>query len=313
VERAAVSVTIPMSGGVTLSLWVPGRDSMPALPGGGPWVTAVGEDYFATMGTAIRQGRAFTSDDREGSEAVVIVNEAMTGVLWPGRSALGECLHIGHRTAPCARVVGVAADIHRSGLKEEPSMQYYVPLGQERGFSGSWLVVRPRGEVTTAWPALREALQAADPDIRSIDMRQLSQGLAGEIRPFRLGMVAFGLSATLALIVAGLGLYSIMAHAVAWRRHEIGIRMALGAPSRSIARLVVGRGALLATAGIGLGLAIALAARPWLEPQLFNTSARDPLVLVSVALVLEAVALAAGWVPALRAVAVSPTEALNAE
>jgi hypothetical protein len=276
-------------------------------------VTAVGEDYFPTLGTAIRQGRAFTADDREGSEAVVIVNETTAQALWPGRQALGECLYIQSRTAPCARVVGVAADIHRSGLKEEPSMQYYVPVGQERGFSGSWLIIRPRGEVTTAWPALREALQAADPEVRSIDVRQLSQRLAGEVRPFRLGMVAFGLSATLALIVAGLGLYSIMAHAVAWRRHEIGVRLALGARPRSIARLVVGRGALLATAGIGLGLATALAARPWLEPQLFNTSARDPLVLLGVAVVLEAVALAAGWLPARRAVAVSPTEALRVE
>jgi predicted permease len=313
VERAAVTVTIPLNGGVTLSLWAPGRDSIPALPGGGPWVTAVGEDYFPTMGTAIRQGRAFTADDREGSEAVVIVNETMAQTLWPGRLPLGECLLIQSRTAPCARIVGVAADIHRSGLREEPSMQYYVPVGQERGFSGSWLIVRPKGEVTTAWPALREALQAADPEIRSIDVRVLSQGLAGEIRPFRLGMMAFGLSAALALIVAGLGLYSIMAHAVAWRRHEIGVRMALGARPRSIARLVVGRGALLATTGIGLGLLLAMAARPWLEPQLFDTSARDPLVLVAVAVVLEAVALLAGWIPALRAVAVSPTEALRAE
>ena len=313
VERAAVSVTIPLNGGVTLSLWTPGRDSIPSLPGGGPWVSAVGEDYFPTMGTTIRQGRAFTADDREGSEAVVIVNEAMAQALWPGRQPLGECLLIRSRTAPCARVVGVAADIHRSGLREEPSMQYYVPMGQERGFSGSWLIVRPRGDVTTAWPALREALQAADPEIRSIDMRFLSQGLAGEIRPFRLGMVAFGLSAALALIVAGLGLYSIMAHAVAWRRHEIGVRLALGARPLSIARLVVGRGTLLATTGIGLGLVLAMAARPWLEPQLFDTSARDPLVLVGVAVLLEAVALLAGWIPARRAVAVSPTEALRAE
>ncbi len=146
-------------------------------------------------------------------------------------------------------------------------MQYYVPVGQERGFSGSWLIVRPRGDVTTTWPALREALQAADPEISSIDVRVLSEGLAGEIRPFRLGMVAFSLSAALALIVAGLGLYSIMAHAVAWRRHEIGVRLALGARPGSIARLVVGRGALLATAGIGLGLILAMAARPWVEPQ----------------------------------------------
>jgi predicted permease len=313
VERAAVTVTVPLSGGVTLSVWASGRDSIPALPGGGPWVSAVGPEYFPTMGTAIRQGRAFTANDRESSEAVVIVNETMAEALWPGRQAIGECLQIQSRTAPCARVVGVAANIHRSGLKEEPSMQYYVPVGQERGFSGSYLIVRPGRKVTTAWPALREALQAADPEIRSIDVRPLNQALAGEVRPFRLGMVAFGLSASLALIVAGLGLYSIMAHAVAWRRHEIGVRMALGARPQSIARLVVGPGALLATTGIGLGLLLAMAARPWLEPQLFDTSPRDPMVLIGVAVVLESVALLAGWIPARRALSVSPTEALRAE
>ena len=192
-------------------------------------------------------------------------------------------------------------------------MQYYVPVGQERGFSGSWLVIRPRGKVTTSWPALREALQAADPDIRSIDVRLLSEGLAGEIRPFRLGMIAFGLSACLALIVAALGLYSIMTHAVAWRRHEIGVRMALGAKPQAIAKLVVGRGVVLATAGIMLGMVLAIASRPWLEPQLFETSATDPIVLGGVVVLLEAVALFAGWLPARRAVAVSPTEALRAE
>jgi predicted permease len=313
VERAAVTVTLPLSGGVTLSLWTPGRDSIPGLPGGGPWVSAVGEEYFPTMGTAIRQGRAFTADDRESSEPVVIVNETMAQVLWPGRQPLGECLLIHSRTAPCARVVGIAQDIHRSGLREEPSMQYYVPVGQERGFSGSYLIIRPAGKVTTAWPALREALLAADPEIRSIDVRILSQSLAGEIRPFRLGMVAFGVSALLALIVAGLGLYSIMAHAVAWRRHEIGVRLALGARPRAIAGLVVKRGAWLAAVGIGLGLLLAMAARPWLEPRLFDTSPRDPVVLLGVAVLLEAVAVLAGWIPARRAVAVSPTEALHAE
>jgi predicted permease len=313
VERAAVSMTLPLNGGVGVDIWVPGRDSVPSLPGGGPWVAGVGEDYFATIGTPIHEGRAFTADDREGSEAVVIVNETMARTLWAGRAALGSCLHIQNRTAPCARVVGVAADIHRSGVTEEPSMQLYVPVGQERGFSGSWLVVRPRGEATASWPALKQALQAADPDIRSIDVRVLAAGLDGEVRPFRLGVVAFGLSALLALIVAGLGLYSIMAHAVAWRRHEIGVRMALGARPRAIAALVVRRGAVLASIGIGFGLLIALGARPWVEPQLFETSAADPLVVVGVVIVLEAVALFAGWLPARRAVAVSPTEALRAE
>ena len=313
VENAAVSVSVPFNGSVTVGLWVPGRDSVPSLPGGGPYVTAVGPEYFATIGTAIRQGRAFTASDREGSEAVVIVNETMARVLWPGRQALGECVQIQSRSAPCARVVGVAADVHRSGLREQASMQFYVPIGQERGFSGSWLLVRPRGTVSTSWPALREALQSADPQIRSIGVRVLSQGLDGEMRPFRLGMVAFGLSASLALLVAGLGLYSIMAHAVAWRRREIGVRLALGARPAAIAALVVRRGVVLASIGIGGGLVIALAARSWVAGQLFETSASDPVVLAGVVAVLESVALLAAWIPARRAVSVSPTEALRAE
>src|SRR6185369_6634995 len=121
IERAAVSVGVPFYGSFGVGLWVPGRDSIPVLPGGGPYVTAVGDDYFATIGTAIREGRAFAAGDREGSEAVVIVNETMARALWPGRGAIGQCVYISSRSAPCARVVGIAADVHRSGLEEEPS------------------------------------------------------------------------------------------------------------------------------------------------------------------------------------------------
>jgi predicted permease len=313
VEHAAVSVGVAFNGSVTSSVWIPGRDSIPALPGGGPYVTAVGPDYFTTIGTAIHQGRAFASSDHEGSEAVVIVSETMARALWPSRSAMGQCVIISSRDAPCATVVGIADDLHRSGLKEEPSMQYYVPIGQESGFSGSYLLVRPRGNAEATSIALRQALQSADPSIRSMDVHVLSRGLDGDTRPFKLGMTAFGLGAALALIVAGLGLYGIMAHAVAWRRHEIGVRLALGARSQSIARLIVLRGMKLATVGIGAGLIIALVARRWIAPLLFETSATDPLVLVGVAVVLEMVALLAGWIPALRAVSVSPTEALRAE
>jgi predicted permease len=313
VEQAAVSVGVPFYGAFTVGLWVPGRDSIPVLPGGGPYITAVGPGYFGTIGTPIKRGRAFDATDREGSEAVVIVSETMARTLWPGVEAIGQCLHVSRRDAACARVVGVSADIHRSGLKEEPSMQYYVPIGQESGFSGSYLLIRPRAEVTPAWPALRDALQRADPNISSIDVRLLADGLDEPVRPFRLGRVAFGLGAALALVVAALGLYSVMAHAVAWRRHEIGVRMALGARPQDVAAMVVGRGTTLATLGVAAGLIIAFAARPWLEPRLFETSARDPVVLIAVVILIELVAVLAGWIPARRAVTVSPTEALRAE
>jgi predicted permease len=313
VDQAAVSVGVPFYSGFGVAIWVPGRDSIPVLQGGGPYVTAVGPGYFTTIGTPIQRGRAFDARDREGSEAVVIISETMARTLWPAVDPIGRCLVLFSRDAACARVVGVSADIHRSGLKEEPSMQYYVPIGQERGFSGSFLLVRPRGEFTTAWPALRDALMRADPSISSIDVHVLADGLDEQVRPFKLGRIAFGLGAALAVIVAALGLYSVMAHAVAWRRQEIGVRMALGARPQDVATMVVGRGARLATIGVAAGLVVALAARPWVEPRLFETSARDPVVLIGVVVVIELVAILAGWIPARRAVTVSPTEALRAE
>jgi predicted permease len=313
VETAAIAVGIPFYSGFSTSLWLPGRDSVPALPGGGPFIAAVGSDYFRVMGTALHRGRAFSTGDHEGSEPVVMLSETTARTLWPGGDAVGKCVIISKRDAPCVRVVGVVSDLHRTGLKEEPSLQLYVPIGQESGFSGSWLLVRPRGAATAAWPELRAAIERADPAIRGMDMKLLSQGFDGELRPLHLGMVAFGLSASLALIVAALGLYSVMAHAVAWRRHEIGVRLALGAHPRSIAALIVGHGARLASVGVGLGLLMALAARHWVEPILFNTSGADPIVLVMVVVLLEVLALLAGWLPARRAVAVSPTESLRAE
>ena len=192
-------------------------------------------------------------------------------------------------------------------------MQYYVPIGQERGFSGSWILVRTKDNAPNVWPQLLKALADADPSIRSIDLRTLGAGLNAELRPYRLGIVTFGLSALLALVVAGLGLYSVLAHSVSWRRHEIGVRLALGAQPAGVAGLVVRRGAMLASLGVSIGLLIAMGARPWLEPRLFDTRVTDPAVLVGVVLVIELVALAAGWLPARRAANVSPTESLRAE
>ncbi len=314
VERAAIAIGLPLDGGTfSATVWISGRDSIPTLPGGGPFASTVGPDYFATIGTRLLRGRVFTAQDREGTEPVLIVGETMARSLWPNGDAIGQCAGIGLRTAPCARVVGVVEDVHRVGLRDKPSLQYYMPLGQQHLFGGATLLVRPTRSSPVSSSTLQQTMLRVDPSIRSVDVKGLRESLDGEMHPLRLGMVTFGLSSGLALVVALLGLYSLMSSMVAWRTREIGIRHAIGATDAQIVRMVVASGTSLAATGVALGLALVIAGGHWIEPWLFETSAVDPLVLGGVAVALLVVALLAGVLPARRAVQISPTEALRAE
>lgn len=314
VERAAIAIGLPLDGGsFSAGVWLPGRDSIPAMPGGGPHVSTVTAPYFDVMGTRILRGRAFTDADREGSEPVIIVNETMASTLWTGRDAIDQCVHVGDASNPCSRVVGIAEDVHRTGLREQASFQYYIPLGQQNLFGGARLVIRPAPGARLSWDELRRTIVEADPAVRAVEIRTLSESLAAEMRPLRLGTVTFGISSALALVVAVLGLYSLMSCLVAWRTREIGVRTALGATRSDIVGLVLRSGFVLAAAGVVLGLALALIAGRWIEPHLFQTSSRDGLVLLVVAAGILATAAVAGWLPARRATRISPTEALRAE
>jgi hypothetical protein len=276
-------------------------------------VSTVTAGYFEAIGTEILRGRAFTEADREGSEPVVIVNETMARTLWSGEDALGRCMRVGSRENPCARIVGVAEDVHRTGLRAEPSFQYYIPLGQQNMFGGAHLVVRPTAGRPITRAALRQAVVDAEPRVWAAEVRSLDASLEGELRPLRLGMVTFGISGALALLVAVLGLYSLMSYMVAGRRHEIGVRIALGADRGNVIGLVVRSGVTLAAMGVAVGLGMALVSGRWLEPHLFDTSGRDAVVMAGVAFALIATSVAAGWVPARRAARISPTEALRTE
>jgi predicted permease len=314
VEHVAVAIGLPLDGGsFSAGVRVPGHDSIPTMPGGGPYVSTVTAAYFDAVGTRIVRGRAFTRVDREGSEPVVIVNETMARALWTNGDALDQCMHFGDATSACSRVVGVAADVHRTGLREQASFQYYIPLGQQSMFGGARLVIRPERGARLTHDALREAIVAAYPPVRAVELGTLSEALSGELRPLRLGIAAFGISSVLALLVAMLGLYSLMSYFVAWRTHEIGVRAALGATRTDIVGLVMRSGVLLGAVGVALGLGLALLAGPWLEPHLFETSARDAAVLAGVAAGILGTAAVAGWLPARRASRISPTEALRAE
>jgi predicted permease len=309
---------MPFQGSYVAPLRVPGLDSLPKLPGGGPYVSAVAPDYFATVGTRIVRGRAFEPTDRPDGERVAIVSETMANALWPGKDAIGECVIIGPDPTSCARIVGIAQDAHRRQIREEPAMQYYVPLGQSwpsgtRHFGGRVLLARPQGDASALIPALRRALHTLDPSLQTVEIQLLQNRIDPEIRPWQLGATMFGIFGALALIVAAVGLYSVVAYAVTQRTHEFGVRMALGARSGDILRLVVRQGTTTAVIGTAIGMALALAGARFLQPLLFETSARNPVILTTAACVLVLVAIAASLIPAWRAKRVDPVVALRAD
>jgi predicted permease len=314
VERAAVAVGTPFGGAYAIGLRLPGRDSLPRLSGGfgDPDVSAVSADYFATMGTRLERGRAFTPADRAGSEPVAIVSATMARVLWPGADALGQCLLV-NGAAACTRVVGVVQDARRSRIREDPLMHYYLPLGQQTALSGPELLVRPRGDAEAAIPALRALVRRLDPSITFVDAQTVQERVEPQTRSWRIGAMMFSLFAGLALVVATVGTFSVVAYVVEQRRHELGVRLALGARGGHVVALML-RGAVGATAlGVLLGGAAALLAGRFAEPLLFETSARDPLVLGGVAAVLVLASGVASVIPALRARRVDPIGALRSE
>jgi predicted permease len=312
VEAASLAIGLPFGVGFGDDIRVPGRAGIPELKGGGPFVNAVTSEYFRTVGTRIVRGRSFTADDRAGSAPVVVVNETMAATLWPNEDALGRCFSIGQSPA-CAEVVGVAADTRRFQLREDEAMWFYLPLGQEQGLSGTQLLVRPAGDANQLLADLKRTLIDLDPTIRFVNAAVLQDRVDAQLRPWQLGAAVFSVMGVLALVVAAVGLYSLMSYVVAYRAHEIGVRMALGARPADVVRLVVREGLTLAAAGVVTGFALALAAAGPVEPLLFDTSPREPIVFAAVAVTLLAMAVAATLLPAARARRVSPVEAMRAE
>jgi ABC-type lipoprotein release transport system permease subunit len=268
------------------------------------------------MGTRIMRGRAFTGADRAGAPPVVVVNQTMADALWPGEDAIGQRMRIGNDTMPFLTVVGVAENMRALGLEGAPEYWYYLPVDQYVKLFGSEtssIFVRVDGRAETFIEPLRSRIQREMPGaayIRATPMRSL---IAPQQRAWQLGATMFVAFAVLALALAAIGLYSVVAYAVAARTRELGVRIALGASLGSIAREVVGHGVAFAATGIAIGGAIALLAARWIEPLLFDAPARDPLVFAIVTGILLAVALLATVRPAFRAMRVDPTIALRAE
>jgi predicted permease len=312
VESAAVSIGTPFWSTFGVSVEVPGFDSLPDTPGGGPYVSAVSRGYFATVGTRLLRGRLFTPNEGAGTEPVVLVNETMASVLWPGEDPLQKCVILDWLQPPCARVVGVVEDSKRSSVHDDPALQWYLPLGQEEGISGSTLLIRASSD-DDALPEIRAVLQEVAGSSSFLRMTPLAEQLDPEIRPWRAGATLFSMFGALALAVAAFGLYGVVAYNVAQRTREIGLRMALGARAAQVGSMVLRQALSLVLVGLFLGLLLVMVLGRLIEPALFAASPRDPEVMVAVALVLLLVAGSAALVPSLRAAATDPLMALRAE
>lgn len=313
VVAASRSMTVPFSARIAMRVHTPDRDSLPASAGNGPIGNYVSPSYFHVLGIAVREGRPFSTDDRRGAPSVVIVNETMARTLWPGRSAIGECLII-ERVSGCATVVGVVADVRQHAIDERAPMQLYLPFAQRPPIVGPGRVLlrlAPGG--SAGIPALRRALAAIDPSATYVGLEPLDDVVAQERRPWRLGALLFGIFAGLALVVASVGTYSVLAQEAASRQRELGVRLALGARPVDVLSLVVRDGLRLAGAGVALGLGAATLLAPHLAGLLFHTSPRDAAVYAGVALVLLGAAAAASLLPARRAAGIDPVVSMRAE
>ena len=315
VSGASLAITAPLYTRITVDVRVPGRDSSPTLPSGGPLLNGVTADYFRTVGTRIVRGRGFTEADRFGAPRVAVVNETMARVVWPGRNPLGQCMRVGDSdTIPCTTIVGVAQDTRWREIRPEPAMQYYVPLAQ-RQWDGPFrvLFVRSTGDPSAVVRAVRREVLAVATRLHFVEVQPLRDLVAPSVRPWRLGASLFTAFGALALVLAAVGLYGVLAYTVVQRTPEMGLRVALGASRANVLRLVVGEGLRVAAAGTVVGLVVALVAGRWVSSLLYGVSAHDPAVLALVSAALLLVAVAASVVPAWRATRVDPNVALRAE
>ncbi|HXI21614.1 MAG TPA: FtsX-like permease family protein, partial [Gemmatimonadales bacterium] len=267
--------------------------------------------YFRSLGIRLLAGRDFTERDRPGTAPVVIVSRKLAETLWPGVPVLGRRLKVGDDTA-WRTVIGLAADVQQHGLDRAPEPALYLPWADD-----PWpfltVALRTRGDPAALATPAEAVIHGIDPDLAVSSIRPMAAVVADSLVARRFSLLLIGLFAGLALVLAIVGVYGVMAHSVARRVRELGIRIALGARPADVLRLIAGYGLRLALSGIGLGLLLALGLAPLLQSLLFGVRPLDPVTFAVVTLSVLGVVLVAGLVPARRATRVDPMRTLREE
>jgi len=312
VEATSLASPLPLSGrmvGTAVSL-----EGVDPDAGGVPVsFSAIAPQYFTTLGIPLVRGRDFAASDGAGAPLVVIVNETLARRLWPDQDPLGRRLRMYGRTEPYREVIGVAKDGKYDELTESPRNFLYLPERQRADLSDIALVAKTAGDPRPLAGALIAAVHELDPTLPIFRIETLEQSLVNRLDKVRGASSLLGVFGTLALLLAALGLYGVMAYAVTQRTREIGIRVALGAGQRDVLRQFVGEGFRLAVVGVMIGLALSVALTRVIARFLYGVTATDAATFAAGAAVLCVVALAASWFPARRAARVDPMVALRAE
>ena len=312
VTSAGMTQTLPMRGDYILTFTIQGQPAPKPNEGPSANYRVASPNYFQALGIPLLRGRAFTDRDGEKSPQVAVVDQKFVERYFPDRDPIGQGIDIGNGTDGFFEIVGVVGSIRLHNLEEHPAPAMYVPFTQNP-FGAAWVVARTTGEPRALSAAVRQTVQKIDGALPTFAMTPLATVVSDSVASRRFSMLLLGVFAVIALFLAAVGLYGVVAYSVSQRTQEIGLRMAIGAQRGDVLRMIVGGGMKLAIVGVAIGIACALALAQLVATMLFEVKPFDPASYSATALVLLAVAALACYVPARRATRVDPIVALRQE
>jgi putative ABC transport system permease protein len=313
VQAVSFGSSVPMTGVNTdTSFTIEGRPAPPPDQQPSAWVSTVSHDYFRAMNIRLIEGRGFDGRESATAPSAVVVSESMARRYWPNDTPVGKRIGFGGRQVRWVEIIGVVADVRHFGLGNDARPTFYFS-SRERPLNFMTVALRTSGDPSSYVAAVRKEAQALDGNLAVANVQTMERLVSDSIAAPRFLLLLLGSFACVALLLAGLGIYGVMAYSVAQRTQEIGIRIALGSQARDVLRLVVGEGMKLALVGVGIGLAASFGLTRLMSKLLFGVSPTDPLTFAAILVLLLLIALLACWVPARRATKVDPIVALRAD
>jgi putative ABC transport system permease protein len=307
VKSAAISAALPLSSKRITPMLPEGQPNVPLAQRPFIDIEAISPQWLVTMRVPLRAGREFTAADNAQAPKVVIVNETFARQFWPNENPIGKHVIVGRWPQP-AEVVGVAADVKNRGLAQEPQAQLYIAFPQ-LPWSNMNLLVRTAVAPLSLVSALRAQIASVDPDQPVTNIQTVDDLMESSLTQPRFTMMLLGIFSLTALAV--IGIYGVLAYSVTQRRHELGIRLALGAEAADILSLVVRQGLVLAGIGVAIGLVAALIVTRLMSSLLYKVSSRDVTTFVVAPALFLTIALLTSYVPARQASKVDPMEAMR--